>query len=191
MIAILGAGVHGRQIQAILTEAGHQSELFDDHKPGYRPISEARTLPFVAAAAWPHVRRQIASKAVGVPFAQGLVVWPGAQLGHPIDLGQHVHVEHNAVISHGCHLGDYVTVCPGAVLCGEVVVDDDVFVGANATIKHGGLVIGTGAIIGAGSVVLGDVAPGDVVAGVPARSIKQRRGTWRESLMRLLRATAF
>ncbi len=46
-------------------------------------------------------------------------------------------------------------------------------VGSNATILCG-ISIGDGAIVGAGAVVTRDVAPGDVVAGVPARSVKSR-----------------
>lgn len=46
-------------------------------------------------------------------------------------------------------------------------------IGSNATILCG-ISIGDGAIIGAGAVVTRDVAPGDIVAGVPARPVKSR-----------------
>ncbi len=48
-----------------------------------------------------------------------------------------------------------------------------VAIGANATILCG-LRIGRGALVGAGSVVTKDVAPGAVVAGNPARLVKMR-----------------
>jgi acetyltransferase-like isoleucine patch superfamily enzyme len=46
-------------------------------------------------------------------------------------------------------------------------------IGSNATILCG-ISIGDSAIVGAGAVVTRDVAPGDVVAGVPARSVRSR-----------------
>lgn len=49
----------------------------------------------------------------------------------------------------------------------------DAWVGANAFIRKG-VTIGTGAVIGAHSVVLTDVAPFSVVVGVPARKLRSR-----------------
>jgi acetyltransferase-like isoleucine patch superfamily enzyme len=54
---------------------------------------------------------------------------------------------------------------------GPVVVEDNVWIGADATILKG-LRIGRDAVIGAGAVVTADVAPGTVVAGNPARVVK-------------------
>lgn len=172
MIAILGAGPHGRQIQALLSEPG---TLYDDNLEGYYPVEVGANLwPWIVGAAWPKVRREIVEK-VGksacAPYNRGNIRYPGVQVGDDVMSGKHVHAQYNAVISHGCTIGDYVTICPGAVLSGEVTVEDDVFIGANATIIHGGITIGKGAIIGAGAVVIDDVAPGATVVGAPARPI--------------------
>ena len=55
----------------------------------------------------------------------------------------------------------------------DVVIEDDVWVGANAIILHG-VTIGRGSIIGAGAVVTKSVVPYAIVAGNPARLIKFR-----------------
>lgn len=55
----------------------------------------------------------------------------------------------------------------------KVIVGHDVWIGSNAIVMQG-VSIGTGAIIGAGSVVTKDVAPYTIVAGVPARVIRNR-----------------
>jgi len=54
-----------------------------------------------------------------------------------------------------------------------VVIEDDVWIGANATVLPG-VRIGTGAIVAAGSVVTTNVEPFTIVAGVPARFLKAR-----------------
>lgn len=54
-----------------------------------------------------------------------------------------------------------------------VQIDDFAAVGANAVVRPG-VTVGQGAVIGAGAVVLADVAPWSIVAGAPARLVRQR-----------------
>ncbi|NUR56102.1 MAG: N-acetyltransferase, partial [Acidobacteria bacterium] len=51
------------------------------------------------------------------------------------------------------------------------MVESRAAIGTNATIL-GGVRIGEGALIGAGAVVVNDVPPGAIVAGVPARVLR-------------------
>ena len=57
------------------------------------------------------------------------------------------------------------------VRMGGVKIKDDVWIGAGAIILSG-VTIGECSVIGAGAVVTKDVEPYTVVAGVPARKIK-------------------
>ncbi len=54
-----------------------------------------------------------------------------------------------------------------------VRIEDNVWIGAHAVVLDG-VTVGTGSIVAAGAVVTGDVPPGVVVAGVPARVLRAR-----------------
>lgn len=60
-----------------------------------------------------------------------------------------------------------------AISKGDIIVDDDVWIGYGATILSG-VHVGQGAVIAAGAVVTKDVPPYAVVGGVPAKVIKYR-----------------
>lgn len=55
-----------------------------------------------------------------------------------------------------------------------IVIEDDVWIGAGATIVDG-VTIGRGSVIGAGAVVSSDIPPYSIAVGVPAKVIKDRR----------------
>jgi acetyltransferase-like isoleucine patch superfamily enzyme len=57
----------------------------------------------------------------------------------------------------------------------SVIVEDDVRIGANAVILAG-VRLGAGCIVAAGAVVSTDVPPGALVAGNPARLLRQGAG---------------
>ena len=91
-------------------------------------------------------------------------------------IGQHFHCNVYSYVNHDCTVGDFVTFAPRVSLNGRIVVEDDVYIGSDATILPGKidrpLTIGKGAVIGAGTVVTKDVAPGSVMVGNPARPMR-------------------
>ncbi len=67
---------------------------------------------------------------------------------------------------------------------GDIVIEDDVWIGVRATILSG-VHIGQGAVVAAGSVVTEDVPPYAIVGGVPAKIIRYRFNS--EVIQRLLK----
>ncbi len=167
-IAVLGAGPHGRQIAHDI----NSKLLFDDKLPGLPSCRlGASQYPWIVGAFWPAVRRQIVETLVweNEPFERGVYTAPTAYLGMDVFLGDHVHINPNATVSHGCRIEEFVSIATGAILCGEVHVETGAVIGAGAVVKHGGVRIGAGAIVGMGAVVIDDVPPGATVVGCPAR----------------------
>lgn len=113
-----------------------------------------------------------------------------------LEVGKSFSINSGALIDArgGITIGDAVMVGPHAVIVSSdhdyrqtavpmahvdhilkpVVIGNDVWIGAHAVISSG-IKIGNGAVIGAGAVVTGNVNDYDIVGGVPARTIGNRR----------------
>lgn len=103
---------------------------------------------------------------------RGPQIMPHAVVHKFARLGDYVLVNTGANIEHESIVGDGAHIMSNAVVAGRVAVGAYATIGSNATILPG-LRIGAGAIVGAGAVVDKDVAPHDVVAGVPAKVLRK------------------
>src|SRR5512134_2378464 len=146
----------------------------------------------------------------GVRIGAGVTVWTGAHLrsgaeiGDRTRIGEHVYVgagvrvgsdcklQNGALVYEGAELADGVFVGPGAILrndrypravnpdgsvksgedwtCEGVLVESGASIGAGAVVLAG-VRVGSWALVGSGSVVTHDVPPHAIVVGSPARRI--------------------
>jgi acetyltransferase-like isoleucine patch superfamily enzyme len=90
-------------------------------------------------------------------------------------IGSYVRIATHVVVIPANHLFDDPTrpIASQGETREGVVIEDDVWIGAHATILDG-CRIGRGAVVAAGAVVTRDVPEFAVVAGVPARVVKTR-----------------
>jgi acetyltransferase-like isoleucine patch superfamily enzyme len=100
---------------------------------------------------------------------------PGACIYGNVEIGNNVLIAPNVVIAGGNHgyLRNGIPMCFQSDNSLGIRIGDDVWIGANSVILDG-VELGEGAVIAAGSVVNNSVEPYSIVAGVPARKIKER-----------------
>jgi acetyltransferase-like isoleucine patch superfamily enzyme len=105
-------------------------------------------------------------------------------IGKDTTIGRYSYLDGRSVL----HIGDHVSISPHvhiitasheidsssfANLWKAVTIEDYAWIGSRATILPG-VKIGKGAVVATGAVVTKDVQPFTVVAGIPARKIKDR-----------------
>ena len=90
-------------------------------------------------------------------------------------IGDRVRIGHRASIISSDHkiASRDVPFTESGLIAGRVIIEDDVYIGANSTILKG-VRLGRGSDVAAGAVVTKDVEPFTIVAGVPARKIRDR-----------------
>ncbi|MHA8110205.1 2,3,4,5-tetrahydropyridine-2,6-dicarboxylate N-acetyltransferase [Lactobacillaceae bacterium Melli_B4] len=122
---------------------------------------------------------------------------PGAIIRDQVLIGDNAVVMMGAIINIGCEIGSDSMIDMGVVMGGRAIVgkhshigagavlagviepasaepvriDDNVLIGANAVVIEG-VHVGEGAVVAAGAIVTHDVEPYTMVAGTPARKIK-------------------
>lgn len=92
----------------------------------------------------------------------------------PVTIGSHVNLAQGITITALNHNFDdsEKRIDQQGISTKEVVLEDDIWVGANAVILPG-VTIGNHAVVAAGAIVTKDVPPHSLVAGVPAKVIRQ------------------
>lgn len=116
-----------------------------------------------------------------VSIGENAVIMMGAVINIGAEIGENTMIDMNAVVGARGTIGKNVHVGAGSVIAGvleppsktPVIIEDDVMIGANAVILEG-VRVGKGAVVAAGAVVTCDVEPNTVVAGMPARVLKDK-----------------
>ena len=149
----------------------------------------------VAGVGAPAVRRQLMDRVAAAGLGTDILVHPGVQRSRWIEigagtvicagnilttnirLGSHVQINLDCTVGHDVVMGDYATLAPGVHVSGWVVLGAGSYIGTGASIINGRegspLVVGDGAVVGAGACVTKPVPPGVTVVGVPARTVER------------------
>lgn len=78
-----------------------------------------------------------------------------------------VHIAHNVLIGRNCEL------TAGTIIGGSTIIGNMCWTGLNSTLNDN-IMIGNNVIIAAAAMVIANIEDGDIVAGVPAKSIKHK-----------------
>lgn len=136
-----------------------------------------------------------------IEIGSGVLLWPGVKLsadsadgalarlriGDRTHIGDRteIHCGREVTIGAGCAISwdvvildrDYHALGAAGEQCRAVTIGDGVWIGCRAMVLKG-VTIGAGAVVAAGAVVTGDVAPRALVAGNPARVVREQV-SWR------------
>ncbi|MCL1803632.1 MAG: 2,3,4,5-tetrahydropyridine-2,6-dicarboxylate N-acetyltransferase [Eubacteriaceae bacterium] len=117
----------------------------------------------------------------GAIIGESAVIMMGAIINIGAVVGKESMIDMGAVLGARAQIGERCHIGAGAVIAGvleppskqPVIIEDGVLVGANAVVLEG-VRVGKGAVVAAGAIVTTDVEPDTVVAGSPARVVKDK-----------------
>ena len=112
-----------------------------------------------------------------VEISDGAIICPFVTLTSNIRIGENFHANLYSYVAHDCIVGNNVTFAPSVKCNGNVIIEDNVYIGTGAIIKQGKpdkpLIIGKNAIISAGSYVTKNVGESTTVFGNPAQKLSK------------------
>ena len=107
-----------------------------------------------------------------VEIGEGSFIGAYSILTTNIKIGKHGILNRGNHIGHDCSIGDYFSAMPGAVVSGNVIIGEKVYMGTNSSIKEK-LHISSNVIIGSNGAVVKNIITGGVYVGVPVKFKKK------------------
>ena len=112
-----------------------------------------------------------------VYISGGAIICPFVTLTSNIKIGENFHANLYSYVAHDCVIANNVTFAPSVKCNGNVIIEDNVYIGTGTIIKQGKkdnpIVIGKNAIVSAGSYVTKNVDPSTTVFGNPAKKLSK------------------
>jgi sugar O-acyltransferase (sialic acid O-acetyltransferase NeuD family) len=174
--AIWGSAFQGVPVRGPLSLAAELSDCVFVNGIG-SPASFRRKEALIASTRMPVDRfitlvhpTAVVSRSARLGF--GVVLFPHVTIASNARVGHHVIVLPSSIVSHDVSIGDYTCVAGGVAISGSVRVGRSCYLGTGSQII-GGAEIGDGALVGMGSVVIRNVPRHAIVAGNPARVLRQ------------------
>jgi len=202
-LLILGAGVHAAEMAEIVDRVNgvepawnllgfvsHTGEKVGETLNGYKVLGTQDVLEqnagayLVKAFEWPFEAEVPRERLVSLidpssvvsrtaRIGVGCVIYPHCYIGLNARLDDYVFVLSGCIINHDDVIEDRSTLASGVSLAGYVHIDADCYLGQSCTVRQS-LRIGAGSMIGMGAVVVKNVPSNSVMAGNPARRLRDR-----------------
>ncbi|WP_375724877.1 acetyltransferase [Arcobacter sp. KX21116] len=103
---------------------------------------------------------------------ESAIICPFVTLTSNVTIGKNFHANIYSYVAHDCKIGNNVTFAPAVKCNGNVIIEDNVYIGTGVIIHQGKpnkpLKIGKDAVIAAGSVITKSIPEGMTVFGNPA-----------------------
>jgi sugar O-acyltransferase (sialic acid O-acetyltransferase NeuD family) len=202
-LIILSTGVHAAEMAEIVDRVNRVEPTWNllgyltvsDDAPvevvnGYPVLGTAKRVAeypeasFVASNGWPvevlPPRERLAtlidpsafvSRTAGI--GAGCVVYPHCYIGLNARIGDCVFMLSGCIVNHDDVVGNQVVMASGVTLAGNLHVEADCYLGQACTVRQF-VRVGRNSLIGMGAVVVRDVPPDSVMAGNPARRLRDR-----------------
>ena len=106
-----------------------------------------------------------------VEIGSGNMIAAGAVINSNTVIEDNVVINTGATVDYDCHIEDHVHISPGVSLGGNVTVKTGANIGIGASVLPG-ITIGENVTVGAGAVVINNLEPNAVYAGVPAEKVR-------------------
>jgi UDP-N-acetylbacillosamine N-acetyltransferase len=195
-LAVYGASGHGKVVADIAHRNGYKEIIFiDDGDNEYMDFEtftkNFTTILHIALGIGDNQTREkvyekvqkagyevitlVDPSAIIAPTVQidnAAVIMPGVIINADVSIGRAAIINSGAIIEHDCKVDAYSHISPNVALAGGVKVSKSSHVGIGSCVIQN-VHIGENAIVGAGTVVINNVTDNSIVAGNPAKCIKE------------------
>jgi sugar O-acyltransferase (sialic acid O-acetyltransferase NeuD family) len=191
-LALFGYGGHAREVAV---QIGQNVTFFvdDDYvTENTKPISSFDPLEYVMMVAvsdvndrkrivdslpkettyFTFVHPTVLSMDNNIEIGEGSFIGAYSILTTNIKVGKHSILNRGNQIGHDCSIGDYFSAMPGAVVSGNVIIGEKVYMGTNSSIKEK-LHISSNVVIGSNGSVVKNIITDGVYVGVPVKFKKK------------------